>query len=603
MRIAPCAAAAAFCSPVLLTGLLTGVLFAGEPAGYYDAADTSSAAALHASLHAIIDDHAKIPYTSTGTDTWVVLELADEDPTNGANVLDVYKNASYVKVGAGNTNYDREHTWPNSYGFPDDLVSNYPYSDCHTLFISDVGYNSSRGNKPYRPCPSGCIEKVTDVNDGAGGGSGVYPGNSNWSSGITGTSGSWETWNGRRGDVARALFYMDVRYEGGVHGVTGYAEPDLILTDDEGLIADGNTGQNESVAHMGMLTVLLQWNAEDPVDDREQARNDVVFGFQGNRNPFIDHPEWVDLVFPVDPGLEGDVPTLSIDSGGAQTLTLAAGAAHAGELFFLVGTTNGTLPGFDFGGFHIPLNPTGAYWLMTLSGPGAVLSPNFGLLDVGGNASAAFTIPGGLAPELAGLTVSHAYVVLSGALELTGVSNAVGVLLTANTGTPQLVINELDYDQASTDTAEYVEIYNAGTGAADLSNVTLELWNGSDSTIYKTIALSAAGPSLPAGGFLVVRSSTVVPAAGALSVIFASAQDNVQNGAPDGMRLLQGLTVLDSLSYEGVVPGITEGSLGAGTDNPASPQALARSSSGADSDDNDADFAPIGTLTPGAANP
>jgi hypothetical protein len=90
---------------------------------------------------------------------------------------------------------------------------------------------------------------------------------------------------------------MDVRYEGGNHGSTGAAEPNLILTDDENLIDASNTGQNETVAYMGMLTVLLQWHAEDPVDDFERNGHEVVYGYQGNRNPFIDHPEWVECVF------------------------------------------------------------------------------------------------------------------------------------------------------------------------------------------------------------------------------------------------------------------------------------------------------------------
>ena len=48
---------------------------------------------------------------------------------------------------------------------------------------------------------------------------------------------------------------------------------------------------------MGLLADLLQWHDEDPVDDRERGRNDVVYSYQGNRNPFIDHPEWVSYVF------------------------------------------------------------------------------------------------------------------------------------------------------------------------------------------------------------------------------------------------------------------------------------------------------------------
>ena len=128
------------------------------------------------------------------------------------------------------------------------------------------------------------------ANDGAGGGSGVYPGQSNWT-----TTGVWETWPGRRGDVARALLYLDVRYEGGIHSGTGAAEPDLVLTDDDSLVA--TTGGNASLAYMGRLSTLLAWHAADPVDAREEARNDEVAVHQGNRNPFIDHPEWATCVF------------------------------------------------------------------------------------------------------------------------------------------------------------------------------------------------------------------------------------------------------------------------------------------------------------------
>jgi len=136
----------------------------------------------------------------------------------------------------------------------------------------------------------------TVENDGRGGGSGTYPGNSSWTTG-SGATGTWQTWAGRKGDVARAILYLDLRYEGGTHGVTGHSEPDLRVTDDDGLIAASATGSNEGVAYMGMRSVLLQWHAEDPVDHREIHRNEVVHGYQGNRNPFIDHPEWVDCVF------------------------------------------------------------------------------------------------------------------------------------------------------------------------------------------------------------------------------------------------------------------------------------------------------------------
>jgi len=276
--------------------LLVAIGVAQEPPGYYDSVDFTDSATARQTLHQVIDDHVRYPYTATGTDTWDILEAKSTDPANSGRILDVYKNASYPKYGAGNTDYDREHSWPKSYGFPIYTGDNYPYTDCHVLFLADVSYNASRSNRPFRTCDASSDEKPTDFNDGKGGGSGTYPGNSNWTNGQY-TLGSWEAWNGRRGDVARALFYMDVRYEGGTHGGTGAAEPDLILTDDEGLIAASNTGQNESIAYMGLLSVLLQWHAEDPPDDFERAGHEVVYSYQGNRNPFVDHPEWADCLF------------------------------------------------------------------------------------------------------------------------------------------------------------------------------------------------------------------------------------------------------------------------------------------------------------------
>jgi endonuclease I len=288
--------------PLAVTLLLVApaVSFSEPPPGYYASVDVKTQTALRSTLHEIIDDHIRFPYTSSNTDTWDILELADEDPNNPSNILDVYKNASYLKAGGGNTNYEREHTWPNSYGFPDDGLDNYPYTDCHALFLADGSYNASRGNNLYRFCSASCTEKPTDVNNGQGGGTGVYPGNSNWRTG-SGSSGTWETWIGRRGDVARALFYLDVRYEGGFHGVTGVAEPDLILTDDESLIVTSG-GVNAPVAYMGMRSALLEWHRQDPVDDLERHRNDTVASFQGNRNPFIDLPNLADCAIGGDCG-------------------------------------------------------------------------------------------------------------------------------------------------------------------------------------------------------------------------------------------------------------------------------------------------------------
>ena len=279
---------------------------ADPPPGYYATADTTSSTTLRQTVHEIIDDHTRFPYTANSRDTWDILKVADEDPNDSSRILDLYKNASYPKAEGGNSNYNREHSWPKSYGFPDDGAGNYPFTDCHHLFLADSGYNSSRGNNPYRNCDSSCTEKATDSNNDRGGGSGAFPGNSNWRRG-SGSSGTWQTWVGRKGDVARALFYMDIRYEGGIHGVTNRTEPDLILTNDLSLVQSNSN--NRAAAHMGLLSVLLEWHEQDPVDDLEQQHNDTVFAAQGNRNPFVDNPEWVACVFQGQ--CPEDAPTLS----------------------------------------------------------------------------------------------------------------------------------------------------------------------------------------------------------------------------------------------------------------------------------------------------
>lgn len=277
-----------------------GLLNANCPLGdYYANVDASSAASLRLTLHETIDDHQWFPYTSDSTDSWDILDLADEDPNNSSQVLDVYQNASYPKAGGGNSNYNREHTWPRSIGLGDTGTPlNSSATDAHNLRISNISYNSDRGNKPFAYCDPGvdsaCLERATLFNNGVGGGTGIYPGNSNWVTVNTdGNQGSWETWTDRRGDVARSIFYMDIRYEGGVHGGNGQQEPNLELTDNRNDIQITNSG----TAFMGLLSVLLEWHAQDPVDDKERSRNEVVFSFQGNRNPFVDHPEWVDCLY------------------------------------------------------------------------------------------------------------------------------------------------------------------------------------------------------------------------------------------------------------------------------------------------------------------
>lgn len=318
--------------------LTAAALVAQAPPGYYATVDTSTPALLRSTLHQVIDDHQRFPYTSGSTDTWNVLNQADQHPTSSSQILDVYRNASFSKISGGSRGYNREHSWPKSFGFPiESGIGSYPFTDCHTLRLCDDGYNTARSNRIFDNGNAGWTSYPTDFNNGIGGGSSsTHPGFNNWATG-SGPYGAWEVWSDRKGDIARSLLYMDVRYEGGTHNGTGVPEPDLILTDNVGLI-QANSGSNQSVAYMGKLSVLLLWHAQDPVDAKEINRNNVVFGYQGNRNPFVDHPEWVDCIFngacgvvTNDRDAEVWINEFHYDNGAVDVGEFVELAGHAGE--------------------------------------------------------------------------------------------------------------------------------------------------------------------------------------------------------------------------------------------------------------------------------
>jgi endonuclease I len=485
---------------------LSTSLKAEAPTGYYDSVDTSSPQALHTSLHEIIDDHQRFPYTSTATDTWDILESADEDPNNPSNVLDIYKNASYAKEGGGNSFYNREHSWPKSYGFPSDGSSNYPYTDAHHLFISDSSYNSSRSNKPYDNCTSGCTEKITEFNNGRGG----ISIESNWTTGSF-TQGKWETWSGRKGEVARALLYMAVRYEGGTHGVTGYTEPDLRLTDDLNLIEQSNAGSNIDLAYMGLRSVLLQWHQDDPVDDLERRRNDIVFSHQGNRNPFIDHPEYVDCVFAFDCSALGGGSGDTTPPAAPLNLNAVGGDAEI-SLDWSANVES------DLSGYYVYRSDVGA---------GSYTRVNVTAIST--NSFVDSNLPA---------ESSFDYYVT--AIDTSGNESMASNIATATTspsvgGESAAWINEFHYDNSGTDVDEMVEI--AGSAGMDLNGWQLIGYNGNGGSSYKTVNLSGIIPN-QSQGF------------GTLQFAFTS----MQNGSPDGLALVDNTgAVINFISYEGAL--------------------------------------------------
>lgn len=224
---------------------------------YYQSAFGKKDDDLKNALHEIISEQAVLSYSTV----WQALRETDEDPNNPNNVILLYSGESRSKNQNGGDvgDWNREHVWAKSHG--DFGTRSGPGTDIHHLRPTDVQVNSSRGNLDF------------DNNDGKS---------------VTNCdeckrdSNSWEPPDRVKGDVARMLFYMAVRYEGGNY-------PDLELNEQLG---------NGSKPYHGKLSTLLEWHEQDPVDDFERNRNEVIYqDWQHNRNPFIDYPEWAEEIW------------------------------------------------------------------------------------------------------------------------------------------------------------------------------------------------------------------------------------------------------------------------------------------------------------------
>ncbi|MFW5473434.1 endonuclease [Knoellia sp. CPCC 206450] len=225
---------------------------------YYATAAGKSGTALRSALHGIISKQTVLTYDQV----WDALKDTDQDPKNASNVIEIYSGRSIAKSdnGGGVDQWNREHVWAKSHG--DFGTANGPGTDVHHLRPEDVTVNSDRGNLDFD-----------------NGGSAVNQCADCWRD-----ADSFEPRDAVKGDVARMILYMAVRYEGG----------------------DGwpNLEPNESVnsgsaPYIGRLSVLKSWSAGDPPDAFEKRRNDRIHAqWQGNRNPFIDHPEWVASIWP-----------------------------------------------------------------------------------------------------------------------------------------------------------------------------------------------------------------------------------------------------------------------------------------------------------------
>ena len=263
-----------------------GQVTSTQPTGYYNSLDGLSGVALRQALQNIIANPSVVR-AQTYADVFDILKEADQNPENSNQVWLVYSEEGRAKLDLQTTSsnagkWNREHTFPRSLGgfnnIEDDEIADginifwetkadslrHANSDAHALRAADAAENSSRGNQHY----------------------GQYIGPS-------GTLGSF------RGDVARGVLYLEIRYNG-LEVVNGFPS---------------------AVGQIGDLATLLDWHRNDPPDDYEMNRNNLVYNWQYNRNPFIDQPELVEYIWGNNVGENWD-QTLSIEEIVSDDLTI-----------------------------------------------------------------------------------------------------------------------------------------------------------------------------------------------------------------------------------------------------------------------------------------
>lgn len=261
------------------------------PTGYYDTANGLTGYALKAELSNIITNGYNAQsygslitlyntsdndaYYDNGTQTNTILDIYSENP----NGPELYNYVIGANANCGNYNsegdcYNREHIYPQ--GFFDSFEP--MRSDAHHVVPTDGFVNGARGNLPF-----GVVNpnsSVTTYSNGSKRGPSITPG-------FTGTV--FEPIDEFKGDVARMLLYFATRYQNNIFD-QGWDAPNASINNPR----DGSVDQ---FYEQWFIDLLLDWHAQDPVSQREIDRNNDVYVHQNNRNPYVDHPQYVSMIW------------------------------------------------------------------------------------------------------------------------------------------------------------------------------------------------------------------------------------------------------------------------------------------------------------------
>ena len=304
----------------LLLLLFVTIGFAQIPSGYYNTA-TGTGYTLKTQLYNIIKGHTDngyaglyTTYQTSDVDNFyendgTVLDMYSENPS-GTDPYN-YSTGSTQRCGSYSVEgdcYNREHIIPQSvFNEQSPMVS-----DAHFITPTDGKVNGVRSNYPH-----GTVSSATYTSQNGG---------KLGSSSVSGYSGTvFEPINAFKGDIARMYFYFATRYENTVAGYS-YAMFD---------------GSSNKVFTTAFLNLLLAWHAQDPVSSREIARNNAIYARQNNRNPYIDHPEYVNQIWGGTPSGDTQAPTTP------ASLASTSKTATSISLSWNASTDNVAVTGYD----------------------------------------------------------------------------------------------------------------------------------------------------------------------------------------------------------------------------------------------------------------
>ncbi|QSW88086.1 endonuclease [Flavobacterium endoglycinae] len=305
----------------LLLLMFATIGFAQIPSGYYSTA-TGTGYTLKTQLYNIIKDHTNngyaglyTTYQTSDVDNFyendgTILDMYSENPSG----TDPYNYTTGTTQRCGNYSaegdcYNREHIIPQSV-----FNEQFPMvADAHFITPTDGKVNGMRSNYPH-----GNVNSATYTSQN---------GSKLGSSAVSGYSGTvFEPINAFKGDIARMYFYFATRYE---NTVAGYSYAMF-------------NGSSNQVFTTAFLNMLLAWHAQDPVSAREIARNNAIYARQNNRNPFIDHPEYVNQIWGGTPP-SGDTQAPTTPTSLASTTKTATSIS----LSWTASTDNVAVTGYD----------------------------------------------------------------------------------------------------------------------------------------------------------------------------------------------------------------------------------------------------------------